>query len=1099
MGRLALALFLLPVALSPARSETTGADLLRMAGVKGGLVVHLGCGDGALTAGLHGGNSYLVHGLDADPGNIAKARKRLLSEGLYGKVSVALFKGKRLPYMDNSVNLLVISKNLPGVGHDEMNRVLVPGGVVMTKGDGWRKRGKLVPAEIDEWTHFLYDASGNAVSKDRRVGSPRRIQWWAGPKRMRNHDALASLSAITSSNGRIFYIIDEGPVSLVHRPSKWKLVARDAFNGVLLWKRDISTWVTHLFLFRAGPVQMTRRLVSVGDRVYVTLGLDAPVCELDAATGETIRTFKGSEKTEELIWHDNVLLVVKGDPSIMNDEAPKVFGFWELSVNRKPRVAKSIAAYNIASGKMLWEKKGGKLAYLAPLSLSAAGSRVFFLDNKDLNCVGLKSGRPLWQAPFPTQGLFLRNYAPTVVAHRDVVMCLLWNRLCAFSMIDGGKLWEQKGSIGFASPGDLFAIKGLAWSVPMTASIWRENKLNSTGKIVSGVPIPRDNFLGNSGSEIWGMDLHTGEVKKALPRSLLPTGHHHRCYRNKATERFLICGRRGVEYIDLAGDAHVNNWWLRGICQYGIMPANGFLYVPPDPCQCFNLIKVNGFNALSSGNSLDRLEKPDGPALEKGPGYGMKAAQEGKAEEAPANRSRQGLRWQPPVYPARPDEWPTYRGNITRSGSTKSAVSGKIRRKWVVDLGGALTQATIADGSVYVHDKDTHTLHCLDAHDGSVRWRFVSDGPVDSPPTLHDCLCLFGCRDGFMYCLNGASGKLVYRFRGAPCDMRVISDNRLESVWPISGSVLVQDGIAYFAAGRSSYLDGGIRVHGVDVHSGIKRHEATISANPRRPGVKDATEESIGALPDVLVSDGERINMRALQFDRTLKPFDASQLKTLFSATSLLEDSWMHRQNWCLGSRAKVNARRHAARVASVPRSPNAAMSQLLVFDGRFAYGINNPYSWLKYTKAMQPQEHDGHLHQKFSRYQKAHFPVGVRIQNVPNTAQQKKKAGSMWSIRKSIQPRAMVLAGGLLFMAGWLDDVAIRTKTGAPINPTTPDPRECRMWVLKTDSGGQVNEYPLESEPVFDGMSSAYGRLFLSLKNGKLACYGGSDAETGE
>ena len=31
-----------------------------------------------------------------------------------------------------------------------------------------------------------------------------------------------------------------------------------------------------------------------------------------------------------------------------------------------------------------------------------------------------------------------------------------------------------------------------------------------------------------------------------------------------------------------------NNSWIRGTCQYGIMPANGFLYAPPDACACFH-------------------------------------------------------------------------------------------------------------------------------------------------------------------------------------------------------------------------------------------------------------------------------------------------------------------------------------------------------------------------------------------------------------------------------------------------------------------------------------------------------------------------------
>ena len=145
---------------------------------------------------------------------------------------------------------------------------------------------------------------------------------------------------------------------------------------------------------------------------------------------------------------------------------------------------------------------------------------------------------------------------------------------------------EHKGAIGFASPGDLFVIDDLAWTIPMTSSIWNGSKLDKDGRPTTGIAIPKENFIGNGGKEIWGIDIHTGQVKRTFPRmELLPGGHHHRCYRNKATERYLICSRRGLEYIDLHGDNHINNWWVRGVCQYGVMPCNGLMYVPPHPCE----------------------------------------------------------------------------------------------------------------------------------------------------------------------------------------------------------------------------------------------------------------------------------------------------------------------------------------------------------------------------------------------------------------------------------------------------------------------------------------------------------------------------------
>jgi hypothetical protein len=295
----------------------------------------------------------------------------------------------------------------------------------------------------------------------------------------------------------------------------------------------------------------------------------------------------------------------------------------------------------------------------------------------------------------------------------------------------------------------------------------------------------------------------------------------------------------------------------------------------------------------------------------------------------------------------------------------------------------------------------------------------------------------------------------------------------------------------YFAAGRSSYLDGGIHLFGLDVHSGSKRYEATVSSTPGDLGKRGPPQD--GALPDVLVSDGSTISMRHLQFDRELNPRGRSPLRTLFCSTGLLEDTWAHRQPWRLGR----------------GRGAAASKAKLIVFDADSACGVMNPYTWLKRTPAMWPAGHDGHLHQKYSRYEADRFPVGVRIATAPNKAapasprEKRKGAGKTptpkptadaWSLEQPIQPRAMVLAKDVLFLAGWRDAVAIQTKTGRPLDPDTPDPRPAFLWALSAADGKTLKEYPLVAEPVFDGLAAAYGKLYLALKDGTVTCWGNAN-----
>ena len=49
-------------------------------------------------------------------------------------------------------------------------------------------------------------------------------------------------------------------------------------------------------------------------------------------------------------------------------------------------------------------------------------------------------------------------------------------------------------------------------------------------------------------------------------------------------------------------------------------------------------------------------------------------------------------------------------------------------------------------------------------------------------------------------------------------------------------------------------------------------------------------------------------------------------------------------------------------------------------------------------------------------------------------------------------------------------------------------------LRVISTTDGRTLKEYPLKAEPVFDGMAAAYGRLYISMKNGKVLCMTGKN-----
>ena len=103
---------------------------------------------------------------------------------------------EQLPYADNMVNLLV-SENLGDISLDEVNRALVPGGVAcVRRGAKWTRTVKELDSEMDEWTHWLHDPTGNAVGRDRVVGPPRKFQWVAGPLWSRHHNTVPGVSVM---------------------------------------------------------------------------------------------------------------------------------------------------------------------------------------------------------------------------------------------------------------------------------------------------------------------------------------------------------------------------------------------------------------------------------------------------------------------------------------------------------------------------------------------------------------------------------------------------------------------------------------------------------------------------------------------------------------------------------------------------------------------------------------------------------------------------------------------------------------------------------------------------------------------------------------
>ncbi len=1017
---------------APQTDEAAGIRerILAESGFHGGLIVQAGLQDTGLALSLAKATNVLVHGLVPDRDTLRKARQRIRDAGLYGRVSARSWRGQTLPYTDGMVNLLLVLDERVELAQDEIDRVLAPLGVAMIqRGDRLTSHRKARPADVDEWSHSRYDATGNAVSKDQRVGPPRFLQWEASPRWNRG----TKTSSLVSARGRIFFILNDSHFSSSSRT--WWLIARDAHNGIELWRHALAEWAGAKGGKKVGPAQAHRLLVAAGDRVYVTLGGSAPVSVLNAATGELIRALEGTGRAEEFILSDGVLV------ALVNPNTP-------VGLRRGQGQSMRLVAVSPDTGKLLWSHAADMIL---PLTLAADGKQVVYHDGKVIQSVDLKTGSPRWASPPTGQKVVVRDranadrpgaekstivlapqFAPTLIIYEDVVAFAGGRQLNVVSAADGRELWKSDyAPSNYSAPVDLFGFKKHLWGPDAGMNMWRPTA---------------DNL------DVNAYDPLTGEVKMSVKGKYGYRFQHHRCHQMKVVGNRVIAGRAGIEFLDTNTGKVAAHHWVRGSCHFGVLPANGLLYVPPHNCACYVRAKLTGFMALSAAPRPRSAKTPDEQRLHRGPAYGKTVADsvEGRA-----------------------GDWPTYRHDTARSGKATTRVGSELLLGWTAKLGATLTSPVIAGNRMYLASTDDHRLHALDATTGKVLWQHTFDGRIDSPPTVHEGLVLCGCRDGSVQALRATDGELVWRFLASPEERLIVSRGQLESIWPVSGSVLVVNNTVYFAAGKSSYLDGGIRLYGLEPHTGRKLVDTVLWT--RQPdGSELLDEQSVdGFMNDILSSDGERIFMRHQILDLAGKA-KPGRVTHLHSPDGYLSSDTTSRLVWTY---APMFTSPHQGAFYDLRLSRTLFPSgRILVEDEDTIYGFGQ-----NHYDRLRPDP--GGKWALFAADKKSGAPPGLSAREYLKLARSGKQSVRFrWWKRIPIQAWAMVKTEDVLFVAGprgssVTSQAALEGKAGGALLAVSPS------------DGRVLAEMSLPSAPVWDGMAAAGGNLYLTLANGQAIC----------
>ncbi|MBL8799760.1 MAG: PQQ-binding-like beta-propeller repeat protein [Planctomycetia bacterium] len=161
-------------------------------------------------------------------------------------------------------------------------------------------------------------------------------------------------------------------------------------------------------------------------------------------------------------------------------------------------------------------------------------------------------------------------------------------------------------------------------------------------------------------------------------------------------------------------------------------------------------------------------------------------------------------------------DWPTYGGDASRTGYTADALPAKLSPRWEHHATHApmpawprsdrqpfdrVAHPVIAGGLLFFGSSADGTIRALDTATGQSRWTYYTDAPVRFAPAVWKDRLFAVSDDGFLYCLNAADGKLLWKKRGGPDGRMILGNDRMVSCWPARGGPVVVEDRVYFGAG----------------------------------------------------------------------------------------------------------------------------------------------------------------------------------------------------------------------------------------------------------------------------------------------------------
>jgi len=556
-------------------------EILAKSGVSQGVCLDLGCGAGQLATELVRRSRLHVIGIDADPAQVARARRTLADAGLYGdRVTIHHGNPADSGYPRYVANLIVSSQQLADpsatVERAEVRRMQRPcGGVVCLGPLGKLKIERRGPLEgAGQWTHQNSDAANTLCSADELVRGPLEACWYRDGV-LEIPDRHAQGPAPLFNRG---VLVVEG----VHG-----VCALDAYNGTTRWVYPIpdvlADWdgVHH----DVGVGDTGSNFCLSDDAVFVRTG---PRClKIDLNTGRKLAEFQtpvdaaSANRDWGYVAHADGVLY----GSVLNREHTVSPRYGDVRLRTESVL---FFALDADTGEVKWRYQPEHS--IRSNAIAIADGRVYLID------------RVLALADRITEPKPNGKHRPTLTPGEHP-----GGTLIAFDGRSGSVVWKTSD--------DVFGTQLAVSSEHNVLLMYYQAVKHGFFKLPSEIGGRMAGFDANTGKRRWDRaaeyktrPLVNGDVIYAEGGAWkLTTGEpvpwkferSYGCGQIAGSRHLMLFRSATLGYLDLARDVGTENFGgMRTSCWFNAIPAGGLVLVPDGSSKCACSYQMQAWLAL---------------------------------------------------------------------------------------------------------------------------------------------------------------------------------------------------------------------------------------------------------------------------------------------------------------------------------------------------------------------------------------------------------------------------------------------------------------------------------------------------------------------